>query len=188
MSFLTLRRFNNVLSAVVIVLSLYVLLMPFLPQVSYRWQKMPPLAQAIENNPETVPQQNTLVIPKMKLQQTIHEGKNKWTLNEGVWHIPKTGSPDAGGNMVLSGHRFTYGGPAVFYHMDLLKEGDDIVIYWQQKKHRYRVEHVLVVPPSAKGLVDQTPDEMLTIYTCTPLVTAKNRLIIQAKPIPEVTP
>jgi LPXTG-site transpeptidase (sortase) family protein len=181
---LSLRQFNNGLSLVVIVLCLYVILAPLWPQVTYRVQSSPPLVEAVEkgDNKEAIPGQNTLVIPRMKLQQTIHEG-GQWLLNKGVWHQTGTGAPDAGGNMVLSGHRFTYGGPAVFYHLDRVKTGDKIVVYWQKQKHEYQVRDVREVPPTASEVVAATEDPLLTIYTCTPLVTAKNRLVIQAIPL-----
>lgn len=180
--FVTLRRFNNVLSLVVIALCLYVILAPFWPEVSYRVQKTPKLVQEVEkgSDPEVIPNENTLVIPKIKLQQQIFDG-GEWVLNKGVWHQPNTGAPDTGGNTVLSGHRFTYGGPAVFYHMDKIEIGDKIVLFWNKKKYQYEVEAIKEVPPTAVEVIAPTEDPRLTIYTCTPLITAKNRLVIQAK-------
>lgn len=166
---------------IVIALCLYIILAPFWPQAVYRAEKAPPLVVSEEKGTkEVIPKDNTLVIPSMKLQQTIHEG-GKWALNKGIWHTPKTGSPESGGNMVLSGHRFTYGGPAVLYHMDKVKKGDKIIIYWQQKKYEYTVRNILVVPPTRSEIQNQTEEPLLTIYTCTPLITAKNRLVIQAE-------
>jgi sortase A len=185
---LSLRHLNNVLSLIAVGLCVYILAYPFWPKATFRWKPTPPLAQPKPQAPKQIPEQNTLVIPNLKLQETIHEGRESWTLNKGVWHTPRSSRPDVGGNMILTGHRFTYGGPAVFYHLDKLKKGDDIVIYWQKKKFEYRVASILVVPPSATQVLGQTSDSRLTIYTCTPLVTAKNRLIIQADPKTEVAP
>jgi len=191
-----LRHFNNALSFVVILLALWVLLAPFLPQLGFWWKKSvakstPPLVAAEERHvtPEVIPEQNTLVIPKMQLQQAIHENKNpQWGLAKGVWRDPQGSAPDLGKNTVLSGHRFTYGGPAVFYHMDKVAQGDDIILYWNKQRHHYRVTAIKVVPPGASEVVKPTDEELLTIYTCTPLITAKNRLVIQAKPIDKETP
>lgn len=182
---ISLRQFNNGLSLVVVALCLYVILAPLWPQVAYQIDRKAPLVAQAEgkgDGPEKIPKENTLVIPSMNLQQELHGGGEE-ALNKGIWHMPGTGSPETGGNMVLSGHRFTYGGPAVLYHMDKVKEGDKIVIYWKEKKHEYRVERVFVVPPTAVEIQDQTKDPLLTIYTCTPLVTAANRLVIQARPV-----
>lgn len=181
---ITLRQLNNVLSLIVIGLCLYVILAPLWPKVAYQIQDVPDLVASAKKGeePEKIPTENTLVIPGMNLQQTLYEGGEE-ALNKGVWHMPGSGSPETGGNMVLSGHRFTYGGPAVLYHMDKVKEGDKIIVYWQQKKYEYEVKNILVVPPTQVEIQDQTKDPLLTIYTCTPLVTAANRLVIQAEPI-----
>lgn len=104
-------------------------------------------------------------------------------LNKGIWHTPQTGNPVSGSNMVLSGHRFTYNGPAVLYHLDKVQKGDLIVIYWEGKRYQYEVANIREVPPTAGEVLSQTEEEVLTIYTCTPLLTAKNRLVIQAKPM-----
>lgn len=183
---ISLRQFNNGLSVVVIALSLYVILAPLWPQAAYQVRPAPALVQAETKNqpPENIPAENTLVIPGMKLQQPIHEG-GKWMLNKGVWHQSGTGAPDTGGNMVLSGHRFTYGGPAVFYHLDKVSVGDKIIIYWQKQRFEYEVKAIKEVPPTAVEVIAPTEEPRLTIYTCTPLVTAKNRLVIQAEPIGE---
>lgn len=184
---ISLRTFNNLLSLVVIGLCLYVIVAPFWPQIAYLFQKKQPLVAQIENNvsdPEKIPKEDTLVIPSMNLQQKIYEGGEE-TLNKGIWHMPNNGSPTNGGNTVLSGHRFTYGGPAVLYHMDKVKKGDKIVIFWKQKKYEYKVSDILVVEPTRVEIQEPTEEPMLTIYTCTPLVTASHRLVIQAKPVEE---
>lgn len=177
----TLRHLNNCLSAVVVALCLYVILAPFWPKLALQVQKDPPLVVQ-EKSPSAnpvIPKQNTLVIPKLKLQQEIFEG-GEWMLNKGVWHTPDTGSP-LSGNMVLSGHRFTYGGPAVFYHLDKLKEGDPIIVYWQGNKYQYSVTSSFVVKPTEREVLAPSDKPVLTIYTCTPLWSAKDRLIIRAE-------
>lgn len=161
----------------VIALCLYIILAPFWPRVSYELQKEPPLAQADTPPPE----ENTLVIPRIKLQQSVHEGEDSSTLQEGVWRRPLASSPPNGGNTVFTGHRFTYGGPAVFYHLDQVRVEDEVVVFWNKKKYEYIVKRIIEVPPSAIEIEDQTDDSMLTIYTCTPLITATHRLVIQAK-------
>src|SRR5690606_14306871 len=104
--------------------------------------------------------------------------------NKGVWRDSAAATPDEGLNTVLLGHRFTYGGPAVFYHFEKLQVGDRIVVYWEKQKYSYEIESILEVPPTAVELVKkEVGEERLTLYTCTPLVTAKNRLVIQARPL-----
>lgn len=190
---LHLRQINNGLSVVVILLSLYIMAAPLLPAVSFWWKNhfgsKPPLVIANSPDkgpdapPEVIPEENTLVIPGLSMQETIHGGSSAAALRKGVWHRPGTSSPDKGSNTVLVGHRFTYDGAAVFYHLDTVKEGDRIVLYWNKQKYSYEVSRVFVVPPTAGEIEFPTEEPLLTIYTCTPLFTAKDRLVIQAKPV-----
>ncbi len=188
---LTLRHFNDMLTVIVVVLCLYVVLAPFVPNLSFWWKKSvtkqtPPLVAALEDptTPEIMPEKNMLVIPSLGLEQEIFESADQSALKKGVWRYPRASSPDQGMNTVLIGHRFTYGGPAVFYHLDKVKVGDTVVLYWNQKKHEYRVDAMTEVAPTATEIQRKdTGKETLTIYTCTPLVTAKNRLVIQASPL-----
>jgi LPXTG-site transpeptidase (sortase) family protein len=106
-----------------------------------------------------------------------------FALHFGVWHLPGTGNPATGGNTVLAGHRFTYHDPAVFYHLDKVKTGDPIIMYWNHKKYTYKVTTILTVPPTEVSVQAPTKEPLLTIYTCTPLWTSKYRLVLQAKPV-----
>lgn len=187
-----LRRFNNGLSLVIVTLCLYIIVVPFFPNISFWWQSFtnsqPALVKANSQSAkkdeasEPIPADNTLVIPSINMQETIYAGAGADTLNQGVWKRPDTSSPDKGSNMVLAGHRFTYRGAAVFYHLDKIKVGDKIVVYWQAKKYTYQVSRTYVVLPSAVEIEKPTKEARLTIYTCTPLWTSKSRLVIEAQP------
>jgi sortase A len=177
-----LHKVNNFLTVIVVGPCLYLLLAPFWPKVTFEFKDEPPLVKQNESNPPTIPDQNTLVIPSMKLQETIYEGQNVSVLSKGIWHRPRSSTPENGGNTVLTGHRFTYGGPAVLYHIDKVQVGDKITVYWEHKKYEYRVETISVVSSNSREAEQETTDARLTIYTCTPLITAKNRLIVVAKP------
>lgn len=89
---------------------------------------------------------------------------------------------------MLVGHRFTYDGNGVFYHLDKLKVGDQLAVFWEGKKYQYTVTETKVVPATATEVEDQTQDPQLTLYTCTPLWSAKDRLVVIAKPLTEETP
>ena len=189
-----LRLLNIFLAATVALLSLYIMLGPLLPNIDLWWGNhfgsKPPLVLA--NSPdhdkqvkESVPTENTLVIPKISMQEIVYDGASIATLRKGIWHRPASSSPDRGSNTVLVGHRFTYNGPAVFYHLDKLETGDDIFLYWNQKKITYKVTKVYVVAANHLGIEAPSDGEKLTIYTCTPLLTAKDRLVVEAEPIGE---
>lgn len=177
-----LRHINNFLSLVVVALCIYLIAAPFWPKASFELKDDPPLVKQ-----EKIPDQNTLVIPKMKLQEVIHEGSDSRALSQGIWHTPESSTPPNGGNTVLTGHRFTYAGQAVLYHLDKVHAGDKITVYWNKKRYDYKVDRIEEVKPWQTELVQQTEEPTLTVYTCTPIITASNRLIVQASLMEEAT-
>jgi sortase A len=119
----------------------------------------------------------------MQLDVRVYEGRDARALRDGPWHRPNTGSPDTGGNMVIAAHRFTYTQPrASFYHLDVVRPGDEIGIFWHGKKYLYTVQNIRTVPATDISIEAQTTESQLTLYTCTPLWNPKNRLIVTAVP------
>lgn len=98
----------------------------------------------------------------------------------GSWHIPGTSSPDKGGNTVIAGHRYTYSGSGIFYHLDKVRVGDPIYIYWQHKRYSYTVKSIHVVAPTDVAIEAPTKRAQLTLYTCTPMWTFSHRLVVVA--------
>ncbi len=192
---LKLRTVNRVLTVIVAVLALYIILAPILPEFEW-WvhhdspvknlvpaANLTPVAQGAE---QPMPGGEVLVVPSIGMQETIYEGANMWMLHFGAWRLPFSSTPDKGGNTVIAGHRFTYANPkGVFYYLDKIQVGDPITIYWNGKRYAYRVVSTSIVPPTDISIEDKTTDARLTLYTCTPLWTATNRLIIVAKPAQE---
>jgi len=187
-----LRKFNNGLSIVVFIVGLYLIVWPFLPKLDFWWKSIthsnPPLVTAVNKttkaNNEAIPADNTLVIPSLHLQQTIYEGLPYVSLSKGVWHSPRSSTPDKGSNTVIAGHRFTYRGfergASTFYNLDKLKNGDQIVVYWKHIRYNYRVSNTLIVAPTQISIENPTSQSQLTLYTCTPLWTSLQRLVVQA--------
>lgn len=180
----SLRLFNVLLSFVLIILAAYIIVWPFLPSISWWAQHDAPVISAIArptSNRQQIPDTNTLIIPALGLQEAILEGDSEYTVNGGVWRRPKSSTPAAGSNTVLVGHRFTYSGKSVFYNLDKVKTGDEILVYWDEKAYTYKVESAIVLPPEAVEVEAPTDDSVLTLYTCTPLLTAKDRLVVRAR-------
>ncbi|HZM63946.1 MAG TPA: sortase [Candidatus Saccharimonadales bacterium] len=185
-----LRIFNNYVTLLALGIGLYILLAPFLPAM--RWWlahdapvtiNLGPTYNGPPATPSTspdVPAENRLYIPGLSMQQKIHEGGIA-ALKKGVLHVAHTSTPDKGSNTVLVGHRFTYAGQAVFYHLDKVKPGDPISLMWQGKLYNYTVNETKVVPATEVSVEAATDQPQLTIYTCTPLWSAKERLVIIAK-------
>jgi LPXTG-site transpeptidase (sortase) family protein len=188
---LRLRKFNNFLRIVVFVFALYLIIWPFLPKFEFWWKSLthsdPPLVKVVKSNKpnEVIPNDNTIVIPSIHLQKTIYDGLPYPSLAKGVWHSSRSSTPDRGSNTVMAGHRFTYNGfqrgASTFYDLDKVKQGDDIVVYWQNKRYNYKVTNTLVVSPSQVSIENPTSQPELTLYTCTPLWTSISRLVVQAR-------
>jgi LPXTG-site transpeptidase (sortase) family protein len=112
----------------------------------------------------------------------INEKNEKVAFRKGAWHIPGSAEPNTeSGNVVIAAHRFLYtSGPRTFYFLDKLKVGDSIVVRWNNQDFVYRVTETKVVPPTAVEILSPTTDATLTLFTCTPVYTTKNRLVIRA--------
>ncbi|MCA9385717.1 class E sortase [Candidatus Dojkabacteria bacterium] len=123
-----------------------------------------------------------LIIPKIGVSGAVLEGTDASTLDQGFWHRPASSNPSEGGNTVITGHRFLYkDGPKTFYHLDKLEIGDEIRVLWEGIDYTYEVESIHEVHPRNIAVEDNTQEPILTLYTCTPLWTAENRLVIRAK-------
>jgi sortase A len=177
-----LRRVNRLMLVVIIALNGYILLAPLWPNVSYRIKTATtqPLA---ENDFSTLDRsKNHVVIPRLRLDEPIYDNADPKTLDLGVWLRPNTSTPDQGSNTVLTGHRWLYQNPssAVFYNLDKVKQDDSIVVVWSGKIYVYTVNDIKTVPPTAIEVEGPTDNDTLTVYTCTPLWTATDRLVLSA--------
>lgn len=184
-----LRIFNHFLSLIVIGLCLYVILAPVWPQFTW-WlrhdapgpiQSLAGKDEVIVKADDPIPKEGKeLIIPSIDLKQEIYIG-GVWLLNKGVLYRDHTTPPAEKKNTVLVGHRFMYSTQAaVFYHLDKVKIGDEITIHWDGVRYTYKVNAVTVVNPDQVSIEDPTDTPTLTLYTCTPLWTSKQRLVITA--------
>ncbi len=185
---MSLRFFNNCLTVLVSVLAIYIIAAPYLPQLGWWVRHDSPIKNIVRKQATAPPADqpikgDKLFIPGMELEETVYGG-DKTALRKGVWKLPKTSTPDKGGNTVLVGHRFTYKNPkGVFYHLDKVKKGEPITLHWQGKAYEYQVTDIKVVPASEVSVEQNTAEPRLTIYTCTPLWSVKSRLVIIAEPL-----
>jgi LPXTG-site transpeptidase (sortase) family protein len=190
----TLRKINNLLLLLIILINGYVIVMPFLPAFEYNLgnhqakekslQKLiaPPAKVA---TPTSAPKPNQVIIPSMLLDQPIYDGpeSQQYTiLDQGkIWRFSWGSTPDKGGNTVLIGHRFTYTNPrGVFYYMNKVQLGDDIGVIWNNKQYSYKVVSITEVPPTDISVEAPSKQAELTLFTCTPLLLPKDRLVVVA--------
>jgi len=139
-----------------------------------------------DNNRETEKQNaNRIIIKKIGVNAPIIESANEqYGLNHGAWHYPSSGTPGKSGNMVITGHRFKYLPPnnLTFYLLDKLETGDAIAIVWNGKPFKYRVSGTKIVSANETSILAPTDDQTLTVFTCDPIYSTENRLVIIAKP------
>lgn len=182
------------MSLIVIGLGLYIIVTPFLPQVSYALRDKSPeaaapyggeLAQSVGSDTQAdIPQDNRIVIPSIQLDEPILEGGNIWVIHDGgTWRRPGTAVPTDKSNTVIVGHRFYGNNVSTFYHLDKVLVGQRLAVYWEGKEIVYEVVETKIVDPTAVEIEAPTTEQQLTIYTCHPVWTAKNRLVVIAKPL-----
>ncbi|MDH3249453.1 MAG: sortase [Acidimicrobiia bacterium] len=137
----------------------------------------------ISYQPEDVDEEGVPIadfrIPRIGLDAVVFEGVSPATLRNGPGHMPWTPVPGQPGNAVISGHRTTYGAP--FYDLDLLEPGDEIEIDTAIGTHMYTVRETVIVTPTDVWVTDTRPGAWLTLTTCHPKLSARERLIVFAE-------
>lgn len=123
-------------------------------------------------------------IPKIDLNWVVVEGVTVEALKKGPGHYPGTKLPGDGGNVVISGHRTTYGAP--FSRVDEVIGGDYVRLTSREGIFEYRVVETKVVAPTDLSVVVERGEEVLTLTTCHPRFSARQRLIVVAHPVEEV--
>jgi sortase A len=133
--------------------------------------------------------------------QVVLEGATEATLRQGPGHYEGTALPGQPGNVALAGHRVGKGAP--FLELDTLRPGDPIVVETVDSWFVYRVlgdtatgdftadpsgipgQHI--VRPADVEVIAPTPGggsaptgSYLTLTTCHPKFSARERLIIHA--------
>lgn len=180
-----LKSINRCLLVIIIGTNGYLLLAPIWPKVHFVIQAniIKPVKVDVKSEDALAgidTTTNHLVIPKLQMDEPILDGKSEYTVHRGIWRRPNTTMPGQGGNSVLVGHRFTYSGPSVFYHLDKLAPGDDIVAAYNGKLYVYKVDVNRVVEPNDPTVEAAYTTEKLTLYTCAPLGSVRYRLVVEA--------
>lgn len=122
-----------------------------------------------------------LEIPKIGVDVVVVEGTSASALRAGAGHYPASPLPGEVGNVAIAGHRTTYGRP--FHDNDKLKKGDDILLTTPVGKLGYRIlRDPYVVDSRDWTPIANSPDvKTLTLTTCHPKGSAKQRLIVKAE-------
>ena len=133
----------------------------------------------------------SIVIPKINANSKIIKDVDPFdskiyqsALTQGVAHAKGTSTPDKSGNTFIFAHsagnwyqanQFN----AVFYLLNKLETGDEIIIYYQSQKYIYSVDEVkFVKPDEINYLSNQLNTNKLTLMTCWPPGTTLKRLLV----------
>jgi sortase A len=121
-----------------------------------------------------------IVIAKLKVDVVVVEGTSGSALRAGAGHYVDTPLPCETGNVAIAGHRTTYGKP--FANIDQLQPGDQIVLETPIGSCVYEVSQPpFVTHPRDFSVIAPTPDATLTLTTCHPRHSARQRLIVKAR-------
>ena len=127
-------------------------------------------------------------IPRIGLDWFVVQGVGVDDLKKGPGHFRETPMPGQLGNSAIAGHRTTHGAP--FGNVDELEPGDLIIVTMANGAgvFTYSVTGTIIVSPSEYASVIPTVDPTiatLTLATCHPEYTSRQRMIVQAILVPE---
>lgn len=110
-------------------------------------------------------------------------------LQKGIAHAKGTFFPGQKGNIYLFAHstdNFWNAGRynAIFYLLKDLRNGDDVVIFYQNVRYNYKVTKLEITGPSEVSFITraQVGKELLILQTCWPPGTTWQRLLVFAEP------
>lgn len=119
-------------------------------------------------------------IPYIGVKTIVVNGTSPSALKAGAGHYPSTPLPGAQGNMAIAGHRTTHGRP--FNKVDQLKVGHRIILTTPVARYTYRVSRApWITHPYDWSVVSKSDDAVLTLTTCHPKGSARQRLVVRAK-------
>ena len=129
-----------------------------------------------------------LIIPRMDLNRIVVEGATAEALTKGPGHFPETPLPGQLGNAAIAGHRTTHLAP--FFDIDKLQPGDEITVITLNGRYVYHVTGTEIVAPDDYAAVIPTTDvtkATLTLVSCTPRYSARNRIVVHSDLVPELS-
>lgn len=127
-----------------------------------------------------------IVIRAIKMDEIVVEGTDVDALRKGPGHYPWTPMPGQPGNASIAGHRTTYGAP--FANIGNLRPDDKIIVQTAQGEFVYEVlaqdsptKGYLIVSPDRVDLLRDNGNNLLTLTSCHPRFSNRQRIVVQAK-------
>jgi len=124
-----------------------------------------------------------LVINKIGVNMPLIESESENALLYGAWRAPGTSTPDKGSNTAIFGHRYLNIPPSknTLFRLNEVKVGDTFEVIWQDETYTYKITEKFVVEPNQMEVLDPTDKSVVTLITCTPLFTTKQRLVVRGE-------
>jgi sortase A len=124
-----------------------------------------------------------LEAPRLGVSRAVLSESAGSALAFGLGHVAGSDPPGSSGNVVLAGHRDTWGA-----FLKRLRPGDLLVLETPAASRVYRVGSLEVVHEKEVALLDAGPGDSLTILTCYPFEALRRgpwRFAVRATPRPE---
>jgi len=130
-----------------------------------------------------------LTIPSIKVSKWIIAGVGYKQLEKGPGLFAGSPLPGQLGNVAIAGHRTTYGAP--FSRIDEIQKGDIVTIDTSAGSFTYEVNGAPRIVNATDVAVVKTKDKTiasLTLVSCHPKWTSKQRIIVTAVLQPKIVP
>ncbi len=192
----------KILRLALIVLALMMISYPFWPEAGFWWKHNFSSSQSAGQDPfelaekavsgnseeetarvEVAETKNILSIPIIDLQAEIIDSQDEYqSLERGAWLKPNSAGFGTLGNTILTAHRF-HPNPKknFFYHLNKVEVGDEVKVLWQGRIFHYQVAEKKIVDGEDLSIEKQASQETLTLYTCHPVWSTRERLVIVAR-------
>ncbi len=117
-----------------------------------------------------------LIVLSANINHYVVFGATNKKLEYGPGYILGTSLPGTGGNFAIAGHRTTYGAP--FGNLDRVQVGETIIFQTNTNQYKYKIIEVKIVSPEDNYVLENYGDDRITLTTCHPKFSAKQRLIV----------
>lgn len=139
--------------------------------------------------------QFSVVIPKIDINENViaevdpkKPAEFLKALKSGVALAAGSAYPGQGGTIYIFAHSALYQWDitkfnAVFYQLKDLQIGDEINVFYNNRRYFYKVFETKIVRPDEVSILLENKGERLILQTCWPLGSTKERLLIIAMPV-----
>jgi len=141
-----------------------------------------PLVETMANLPVPTPSPQQAVriqIPAIDVDAPVVQGDGWEQLKKGVAQHLGTPNPGQNGNIVLSAHNDVFG--EIFRHLDRLQEGDEVILYTNQRAFVYVVKQTQIVEPTQVEVMAGTQEPVVTLISCYPYLVDNQRIVVTAE-------